>query len=455
MSTYKFQVTSGSATATTDLADIGAGVRNDAVAQLNPTNLAYGFYSVDASGRVFISGTVGVTGAAVTANVTQGTTPWIVSGNVSATQVGVWGVTASAVTATITGVLPGVGTTNLGKRENDPFIGSSVGVFALGVDNTTNNYAPIPVDSSRVVTRDDATETHDAAPVGTGVSVMSGQFDDVAVDVVDENDMGRLRISTNRNLFTTLRDAAGNERGLNIDANNEIGIGAIRTSVTPGTGAAHLGKAEDQLHVSGDVGVMALGVVNAGITSLSSEGDYCPIAVDPAGGLLFSASSPAINVVNASDFAEDAGHISGSTGTFVLGNRNDSGATNKTGANNDYSPICTDIRGRLWSVPTFETRSDTFVATGNGTTVTVATFPVKYFTISVAQTGTVTSWDVRLEVSLDNTTFTTVITHTNVTGTGVSLNYISPWPTLYFRARCAGLVLGAGTNVIATILGMN
>ncbi len=41
---------------------------------------------------------------------------------------------------------------------------------------------------------------------------------------MDESDVGRLRISANRNLYSTIRDAAGNERGLNVDSSGDIGI---------------------------------------------------------------------------------------------------------------------------------------------------------------------------------------------------------------------------------------
>lgn len=104
---------------------------------------------------------------------------------------------------------------------------------------------------------------------------------------------------------------------------------------------------------------------------------------------------------------------------------------------------------------TFGTRSDTFTATGSGTTVDSHLAPVKYFSLSVAETGTVTSWTVVLECSLDNTTFTTVLTHTNTSGNGATVfGGTTAFPCLYFRSRASAITLGAGTNVIATILGM-
>lgn len=63
-------------------------------------------------------------------------------------------------------------------------------------------------------------------------------------------------------------------------ANDSSGnIATIGTSVVPGTGATHLGKAEDSAHSSGHTGVMALGVRQSTPTDLSSDnanGDYVP-----------------------------------------------------------------------------------------------------------------------------------------------------------------------------------
>ena len=157
---------------------------------------------------------------------------------------------------------------------------------------------------------------------GTGLTAAQivGQFDDVSPTAITENQFGNLRMSANRNFYTTLRDAAGNERGLNIDANGELGVSAIRsalpagtnaigklsansgvdigdvdvTSVTPGTTASALGKAEDAAHASGDVGVMSLCVRAASATDRSAgatDGDYEPCAVDANGKLWTNADT--------------------------------------------------------------------------------------------------------------------------------------------------------------------
>lgn len=125
-------------------------------------------------------------------------------------------------------------------------------------------------------------------------------------------------------------------------------------------------------------------------------------------------------------------------------------------ANADRSDWSGNVVGFGGVTLAHNTRSDTFTTTANGTTLGDGFQNWKYFTLSVRQTGTVTSWTVVLEVSLDNTTFSTVLTHTNVTGSGVVVFAADaiPRPVLYMRARCTAIVLGAGTNVISTIIGV-
>lgn len=204
--------------------------------------------------------------------------------------------------------------------------------------------------------------TDDAAftPATTSITPAGFLFDDVSPDSVNEGDGGVARMSANRNIYTTLRDAAGNERGANVNASNELltnantelpaaaaladdtsnptvpgvgsfnmcwdgtnwdrcakgtggngavdantqrvtlandstgvlaSVGTIGTSVTPGTSAAHLGKAEDAAHASGDTGVMLLGVRHdTSTTGLGVDGDYAALGLNSAGRLWTSAT---------------------------------------------------------------------------------------------------------------------------------------------------------------------
>lgn len=76
-------------------------------------------------------------------------------------------------------------------------------------------------------------------------------------------------------------------------ANSGVDIGDVDvTSVTPGTAAANLGKAEDAAHSSGDVGVMALGVRQDSIAALGADGDYIPPTMDANGQMRVLAGSP-------------------------------------------------------------------------------------------------------------------------------------------------------------------
>jgi hypothetical protein len=61
---------------------------------------------------------------------------------------------------------------------------------------------------------------------------------------------------------------------------------SISGSVTPGTGAANLGKAEDATHTTGDVGVLMLGVRNdAAATPTNADTDYSQLSVTGSGAL--------------------------------------------------------------------------------------------------------------------------------------------------------------------------
>lgn len=75
---------------------------------------------------------------------------------------------------------------------------------------------------------DDVIKTDDAGftPATDKVAMIGAEVDDTGTDSVDEGDAGALRMSTNRNLYVRIRDNAGNERGLNVDASGNIGLSA-------------------------------------------------------------------------------------------------------------------------------------------------------------------------------------------------------------------------------------
>lgn len=80
--------------------------------------------------------------------------------------------------------------------------------------------------------------------------------------------------------------------------NGTVAVSSVTTSVTPGTGATNLGKAEDAGHTNGDVGVMALGVANTGASNISgTNADYTPLATDLTGALRTIVEARAVTVL--------------------------------------------------------------------------------------------------------------------------------------------------------------
>lgn len=89
----------------------------------------------------------------------------------------------------------------------------------------------------------------------------------------------------------TVNNAAGaaavniQDGGNSITVDGTVAVSTLGT-ITPGTAATNLGKAEDAAHTSGDVGVMALGVANVAQTAFAADGDYIPQSTDLAGNKL-------------------------------------------------------------------------------------------------------------------------------------------------------------------------
>ena len=83
-----------------------------------------------------------------------------------------------------------------------------------------------------------------------------------------------------------------------LDVNAYLSAGSVNVgdidvlSVVPGTGTTNLGKAEDASHISGSTGVMSLGVRTdiIGSSLVDSVGDYAPFQVSASGALYVTGS---------------------------------------------------------------------------------------------------------------------------------------------------------------------
>lgn len=135
-------------------------------------------------------------------------------------------------------------------------------------------------------------ELSDSGGVGENVSISSigGAATAVGCGVATA---GTLRVAHATDCTVTTNSTVVNGAGaaaVNIqDGGNTItvdGAVSIGSSVTPGTAATNLGKAEDSPAASGDVGIFALSVANEAQANLVADGDYVAHAADIKGNSL-------------------------------------------------------------------------------------------------------------------------------------------------------------------------
>lgn len=91
-----------------------------------------------------------------------------------------------------------------------------------------------------------------------------GLFDDVTPDSVNEGDVGVVRMSANRNAYTTIRDAAGNERGVNVTAGNALTVDASATTQP----VSHAALTELAAAIDTEVQVDIVGALPAGTNNI-------------------------------------------------------------------------------------------------------------------------------------------------------------------------------------------
>lgn len=111
--------------------------------------------------------------------------------------------------------------------------------------------------------------TMNSASANSGINTaLAGVFDDVSPTAITENNFGFLRMSANRNLYGTIRDAAGNERGANVNASNQLSVTGPVTmaSSAVASGAYASGAFASGAFASGSIasGALASGSIASG-----------------------------------------------------------------------------------------------------------------------------------------------------------------------------------------------
>lgn len=110
------------------------------------------------------------------------------------------------------------------------------------------------------------------------VAITAGSGTTVAADEIVDGTLGTVKVQYVKLIDGTL-DGTGKIGG---DATNGLDVDVTR--IIPGTGTTNLGKAEDDAHTSGDVGVLALAVRRDSATVGSgTDGDISTLNVDAQG----------------------------------------------------------------------------------------------------------------------------------------------------------------------------
>jgi len=148
------------------------------------------------------------------------------------------------------------------------------------------------VDVTSVIPGTEATNLGKAADAvagatDTGIVPFAVRDDVLAAITPIEGDYAPLRVDANGALWVkhsgviSVDDDAGS---LTVDGT--VAVSSVTTSVVPGTGATHLGKAIDTAAGATDTGVAALAVRDDALSALTPvEGDFVPLRTDASGAL--------------------------------------------------------------------------------------------------------------------------------------------------------------------------
>lgn len=141
-------------------------------------------------------------------------------------------------------------------------------------------------------------------PAVTSITPVGFTFDDVAPDSVNEGDGGIGRMSANRNQYVTIRDAAGNERGMNIDANGDHGVTVRSGGVASGgiaSGAVASGAIASGAYASGSIGS---GAIASGAVASGAFASGALASGSVASGAYASGALAAGSIVNGADVTQ-------------------------------------------------------------------------------------------------------------------------------------------------------
>jgi hypothetical protein len=216
------------------------------------------------------------------------------------------------------------------------------------VDNTVSS--PLPVRQSDGAAFFKLPQAHANNAAFVDATVAAGQFDDTAPGATTENNVGPLRMSSRRELYAQLRDAAGNERGANVTAGNALVVDGSATT-QPVSGTVNIGTFPDNepfnlAQAAGNTLLTGNGVTGTGSPRVTIASDNTAFAVNAT----LQASTNTTEVVG------DVAHSAGASGNplpiaGIAQDTDDTAPPNRVDAENDATRLASDRDGALFVRP--------------------------------------------------------------------------------------------------------
>lgn len=370
---------------------------------------------------------------------------------VTPTQVDVTG--SSVAISGSSSLNPGTSENNLGKRYDDASTATPVGVLGLTIRSDTG---------VKITSADNDYATLLSNTLGRLWVTWDGMSID-SIDVINRiipgtarDELGKAEDSPHSNgdtgvaVFAVRQDTATALAGAGdyipfiVDGSGRLHVNV--GAVTPGTAASNLGKAEDAPHVTGDTGVMALGVRQDTATALGANGDYVPPIFDASGRLhanvgLVTPGTAATNLGK----AEDAVAANGDTGVAALAVRQDTLASSVSN-DGDYATLKVDSLGALW----VRMAGMTTIALSGSTRGRPIQIAATATPGTLLHTATTTAGQIdKVYIDLTNTSASavTVTIEFGTTGAGAEMDIIVP-ANATVRAVDGAVIGGAATDTI-------
>jgi hypothetical protein len=293
-----------------------------------PVSDAGGTLSIDdGAGSITVDGTVAVSGTVTT------------SGNQVVTNAGTFAVQESGAALTALQLID-----NIVLAEDAAHSSGDPGVLALGVRRDADT-TPVSADGDY-----HALQFDNAGNLKVNIKAGAGSGGTAAADgatftrgTTSQTPVGGV-VETSAPTLTN-----GQAKAISLTTG-----GAVRVDVSSGS---ITGRAEDAAAVGGEDGIPVLAVRrDAASSGVSADGDWANLSVDSNGALRVTGGG------GGTQYAEDAAHVSGDTGTLALVVRQDTLASS-TSADGDYGAMKLNNVGRLYVTSTV----DTALPTGTNT----------------------------------------------------------------------------------------